>query len=144
MPTTDTAARPPRPGQANSTTGVPVTRTTSKSARALARARREALYADRAARDRRIEDGTAAAIAGLAAHTKLTHAESQLIADIGRTLNALAAEGLSRADIAQLTDLPDAQIRRYQAAADTTIHPSPASGATGDEPKATTTLEEEQ
>lgn len=109
-----------------STTAGPATRSKSKTARALARARREALYADRAARDRRIDEQTALAIDGLAAHAKLNAAEEKVMAQVGRTLNRLLTEGLARAEVAALTDLTDTQIRRYQAAAAAELPTSPS------------------
>lgn len=112
-----------------STPDTPTTpkRTRAKAARAVARQRREALFADRAARDKRIDDGTARAIEGLARHEQLQATERDLVAAIGRDLAALAGEGLSRAELCSLTDLTETQVRRYLAAAET--H-SPATAST--------------
>jgi hypothetical protein len=84
------------------------TTTDTMTARERARDARARLNADRAARDKRIEDATTEAYAAL---DQRNAAEAKL----GRALTALRDEGETVATIAALTGLAETEVRRYAA-----------------------------
>ena len=108
-----------------------MTATKELTARQRARAARSAQLADRAAKDRRVEDlytrAFEAVSAVAAAKAALEAAELQLAA----ALAALVQEGESQQDVGQALELPAEEVRRLMRAGREVVAGSPTAAAAG-------------
>lgn len=84
----------------------------AQEARARARARRLALYADRAAKDERIESSVAAVLMATADRDLARQAATRAEQVIGSALRDVLSEGVSIRGAAELCDLTVSEIRR--------------------------------
>jgi hypothetical protein len=109
--------------------GVPTvarTVTTKQAALAKARERRLALDAERDARDRRVEEATAAALVLLEQRASAESAVSDANAGLATTLRKLLADGVGPDGVASLVGLDVADVRRLTRSATGAAHVRPA------------------